>query len=160
MKRRFFLLATTVLISPVGAQEESALDSVLLLDKGANRYTVRTELKPVEDVIADVEFAVAQYNYRLTSRNNVGYAIAERQPEAEQRVARIFHFCNIQIAERLLAAGEEYLLHMPCRLVVWQDGTSVWVASRLLPTTGAAERDLINQINTMMRAIADFAVES
>ena len=148
-------------VDSVKAQsDEKAAVDLLALDSDALRYTVSSAFKPVEDVIADVEFSVAEYNYRLTSRNNVGYAISDRGSSAGKRVARVFHFCNIQIAEQLLAAGDEYLLHMPCRLVVWEAQGSVWVASRLLPTTGRADPALVMKINNMMRAIADFSIET
>ena len=143
------------------APQVLALDSgtALQLDRGTSRYTVSTNTKAVEDVIADVEFSIAEYNYRLTSRNNVGYAIAERDVTEPKRVARVFHFCNIEIAKELLAAGEEYLLHMPCRLVVWESESTVWVESRLLPIEGNADPALVHRINSMMRTIADFAIE-
>lgn len=167
MKRRtaFELLSkltlSVLLVDDVQAQsDEKAAVDLLALDGGALRYTVSSAIKSVEDVIADVEFSVAEYNYRLTSRNNVGHTIADRGESSDKRVARVFHFCNIQIAEQLLAAGDEYLLHMPCRLVVWEAQGSVWVASRLLPTTGRADPVLVLKINNMMRAIADFSIET
>ncbi len=139
---------------------QQSIDSAALeaLDAGAGRYTVSTAEKHVDDVIADVEFSIVEYNYRLTGVNNVGYAIAGRDKTAEKRVARIFHFCSVEVAKQLLAAGDEYLLHMPCRLVVWQEQERIWVAARLLPTLGNAPDALVQKINTMMHEIADFAV--
>lgn len=167
MRRRSLLRGSAVLPALFFAGRGTAdsqlgdpTEQLLKLDAGATRYIVSTTDKPVEDVIADVEFSIAEFNYRLTSRNNVGYAIADRDPSANKRVARIFHFCNIQIAEQLLAAGDEYLLHMPCRLVVWQAQEVVWVAARLLPSSGRADQALVLKINNMMRAIADFSIET
>lgn len=139
---------------------QQGIDAMALeaLDAGAGRYTVSTAEKHVDDVIADVEFSIVEYNYRLTGVNNVGYAIAGRDKTAEKRVARIFHFCSVEIARQLLVAGDEYLLHMPCRLVVWQEQERVWVAARLLPTLGNAPDTLVEKINTMMHEIADLAV--
>ncbi len=165
MRRRQLLVNTLLgvgtwsLTHAVWASEQVVSDpSLLALDAGADRYTVKSASKDVQDVIADIEFSITEFNYRLTGTNNVGYAIADRDETAPKRVARVFHFCNIEIAKQLLAAGEEYLLHMPCRLVVWENEGHVWVASRLLPVQGTADETLVTKINNMMRDIADFAV--
>ena len=80
------------------------------------RYGASTT-RPYADVYADVEFAIAEHNFRITGGNRIGGAILERGydnfPSSD-----IVHFCNLEYARQFLTLSADYLLHMPCKVVL------------------------------------------
>lgn len=126
------------------------------VDAAAKRYT-RESNKDFSDVISDLEFAISQFNYRLTGRNQVGAAIGDMQNKAREK-ATVLHFCNTQAAKEILDINPLYLLHMPCRITVREQGDVVLVDARLLSEEDLAMKKIALRVNKMMRDIVDFAV--
>ena len=115
----------------------------------APRYTVTTS-KPFEEVLADLEFAIGEHNFRLTGRDSIGAAIAERDASAFPS-ATVVHFCNLEYARRLLELDPRYLLHMPCRIALYEQAGRVTIEARLLPESDPAA--VSARVNAILRAI-------
>jgi uncharacterized protein (DUF302 family) len=137
-----------LLILPAVAQCAAAAD---------NRYRVVTH-RPYADVLDDINFAISQHNFRITGGNHIGGAIGERLgkpfPQSE-----IIHFCNLEYAHRLLEAAPDYLLHMPCKVVVYEHHGEVVIETQLLPENDPALGSLGIEINGILRAIVDYAAQ-
>lgn len=141
-----------------------ALLPVLLFSWGAHgaepahgalgeRYAVRTS-KPYQDVVADAAYAMAEHNFRITGRNTIGEAIAERLDRSYPGHT-VLEFCNLQYAQRLLDVDSHYLLFMPCRLAISEQRGEVIVATYLLPEEEAAAKE----VNAILKAIVQSAAE-
>lgn len=116
------------------------------------RYAVRTS-KPFDAVLQDAGYAIAEQNFRITGRNEIGRAIGERQGKAFPRHA-VVEFCNLEYARRLLKVDAEYLLYMPCRLAISEAGGSVIIATYLLPETEPAARDVNAILKTIVQEVS------
>ncbi len=138
------------------AQEQATL--VQPLDADAKRFTLESR-KPFEDVIMDLEFAISQFNYRLTGRNRVGSAIASMENRPYPK-STVLHFCNIQAAKEIIEINPLFLLHMPCRITVREQGTaSVIIDARLVPENDPAMHEVALRVNKMMRDIVIFGAD-
>ncbi|MGI9320866.1 MAG: DUF302 domain-containing protein [Thiogranum sp.] len=123
----------------------------------ATRYTLHTS-KSFDDVLTDLEFAIGEQNFRLTGRNTIGAAITERG-EFDLPAATVLHFCNLEYARQILQVAPQYLLHMPCRIAVYQQEGKVTVEARLLPENDPAVRLLSQRVNRILEVIVSNAVE-
>ena len=123
----------------------------------ATRYTTHTS-KSFDDVLTDLEFAIGEQNFRLTGRNTIGAAITERG-EFDLPAATVLHFCNLEYARQFLQVAPQYLLHMPCRIAVYQQDGKVTVEARLLPENDPAVQPLSQRINRILETIVSSAVE-
>ena len=123
----------------------------------ATRYTLHTS-KSFDDVLSDLEFAIGEHNFRLTGRDTIGEAIARRD-NIDLPPGTVLHFCNLEYARQLLEVAPQYLLHMPCRIAVYEQAGNVTVEARLLPENDPAVRALSQKINRILEAIVSSAVE-
>jgi uncharacterized protein (DUF302 family) len=116
--------------------------------------------KPFKTVVDEVDFAIAEHNFRITGRNTVGSAIRERGhtnfPEVE-----ILSFCNLENARKFIELDNHYAGQMPCRIAIYQAEGKVWVSAPLLPEKHADPRldPLAKALNKEIRDIVEFAVE-
>jgi uncharacterized protein (DUF302 family) len=122
----------------------------------APRYTAHST-KSFDDVLADLEFAIGEQNFRLTGRDTIGEAIARRE-NIDLPPGTVLHFCNLAYARQLLEAAPQYLLHMPCRIAIYEQAGNVTVEARLLPENDPAVRALSKKINRILEAIVSSAV--
>ncbi len=152
-----FVLFQCIILPACQAQSPKDQLDVQSLDAEAKRYT-RQSQKSYADVIADLEFAVSQHNYRLTGRNRVGKAIGEMEEKVLPQ-ATVLHFCNTQAAKDILDINPEYLLHMPCRITVREQGDAIMIDARLLPENDPQMLKIALKVNKMMRSIVDFAAK-
>ena len=123
----------------------------------ATRYTLHTS-NSFDDVLTDLEFAIGEQNFRVTGRNTIGAAITERGA-FDLPAATVLHFCNLEYARQILQVAPQYLLHMPCRIAVYQQDGKVTVEARLLPENDPAVRPLSQKINRILETIVSSAVE-
>jgi uncharacterized protein (DUF302 family) len=123
----------------------------------APRYTAHSS-KSFDDVLADLEFAIGEHNFRLSGRNTIGEAIARRD-DIDLPPGTVLHFCNLEYARQLLEVDPQYLLHMPCRIAVYEQAGQVTVEARLLPENDPAVRALSQRINRILEEIVSSAVE-
>ena len=122
-----------------------------------NRFTVSTA-KPFEDVVEDLRFAIAAHNFRLTGYNRIGEVIAKREGIAFPR-ASVFEFCNLEYGQKILERNPRYLLHMPCRIAVYEQGELIIVDAFLLPESDPQKHRSITEINQIIKAIVRYAAE-
>ena len=134
-----------------------ALSAATQADEAALHYTAASK-KPFDEVVADLDFAITEGNYRVTARNWIGEAIAKREATAFPRSA-VLHFCNLSVAKQILELAPDYLLYMPCRVVAYENGDRVIVAAHLLPKDDPRVHDLSVRVNNLLKAIVLYAVE-
>ena len=121
----------------------------------------RVTQKPVAEVVEDVEFAITERNFRITSQLHVGRGIRERDkinfPDYE-----VILFCNLGIARQMLELDPGFINYCPGRITVRRGGEATHIAAPLLPRpTGpnAALAALVDQINAQLRVIVDYGTE-
>lgn len=148
-------LLLSVLLLFVGAigLGDSAPDTMEAEPAGLGERYALTTSKPYEGVVLDAEYAITEHNFRLTGRNRIGEAIAERGGRYPGHT--VLEFCNLEYARRLLDVHSRYLLYMPCRLAISQDAEGTTVATYLLPEDEPAARE----VNAILKAIVRAAAE-
>ncbi len=117
-------------------------------------YFERSTAKPYAAVIADAEYAIADHNFRITGRNTVGAAIAERD-KIDFPQHTVLQFCNLEFARRLLQADSNYVRYMPCHLYVYERDGKVVIGTPQLPAAHPAARE----VNATLQAIVNYASE-
>ncbi len=125
-------------------------------DDPGYRHSARSQ-KPFREVIADLKFAITEHNYRITGENAIGSALSRRHGR-EYPQALVLHFCNLEEAAQILKAAPDFLLHMPCKVVVYETDEGVVVETWLLPED-ARVREHVAAVNAMLQSIVDAAVE-
>lgn len=118
----------------------------------------RSVVASFDDVFADLEFAITERNYRITGINSIGRAIAERhEDDADFPRAAVIHFCNIEAAREILKISMDFLLLMPCRITLNEQGSQVKIEAQLLPYNDPRLRLTARNVNAMLMEIVDFA---
>lgn len=124
----------------------------------ALRYT-RTTDRSYQDVFEDVEFAIVEHNFRVTGNNRIGAAIAERLTEPFPR-SDVIHFCNLEYAREFLQRSPDFLIHMPCKVVLRQQDGQVVVSTPLLPAADDPELQVwIERVNVILKDVVDYAID-
>jgi len=123
----------------------------------SNRYTVSTA-KPFADVVEDLKFAISEHNFRLTGHNRIGAGIAKRAGIAFPR-ASVIEFCNLEYARKILERHPNFLLHMPCRIAVYEHGEQIIVDAYLLPENDPRNPRIITEVNQIIKSIVRYAAE-
>ncbi|MDH3280247.1 MAG: DUF302 domain-containing protein, partial [Gammaproteobacteria bacterium] len=95
------------------------------------RYTLDSD-KPYAEVIADLKVAISEHNYRVTGENVIGEALGRRHDKAFPK-SLVVHFCNLEHARQILSAAPDFLLHMPCKVAVYEYAAKVRIETWLLP---------------------------
>ncbi len=116
--------------------------------------------KPYDDVLAELEIAIAEHNFRITGHSRVGKVIRERGAENFPEYDTL-QFCNLTHARTLLEINPHAVSYMPCNIVTYQfDGKTI-LRTHLLPTD--TDQDNFNRfsatMNQTIRQIVDFAAE-
>lgn len=116
--------------------------------------------KPYDDIIAELEIAIAEHNFRITGHSRIGKVIRDRGTKNFPNYDTI-QFCNLTHAKTLLTMSPHAVSYMPCNIVVYEFNKKTIVKTHLLPTdTDNIEfNQFSNQMNKMLKAIVDFAVE-
>lgn len=117
-------------------------------------------LKPYDDVLAELEIAITEQNFRITGHSRVGKVIRKREnidfPEYDT-----IQFCNLTHAKKMLLMSPHAVRHMPCNVVTYTYQGKVIVKTRLLPTD--TDNPELNEfsatMNDKLKQIVDFAVE-
>jgi uncharacterized protein (DUF302 family) len=124
------------------------------------RYYQASTTKPYADVLAELEVAITEQNFRITGHNKIGSVIREREgidfPDYDT-----IQFCNLTLARQMLQLSPAAVRHMPCNIAVRDEHGRVTVNVRLLPddTDNARLNDFARQMNARMKRMVDFAVE-
>lgn len=122
-------------------------------------YQVETR-KPYADVIAELEAAIAENNFRITGHSHVGKVIREREnidfPDYDT-----IQFCNLTLAKEILLMSPQAIRFMPCNVVTYTLDGKVIVRTHLLPDgSGDPKLDAFAvKMNNTLKNIVDFAAE-
>ncbi len=122
-------------------------------------YQAETQ-KPYDDVLAELEIAIAEHNFRITGHSRVGKVIRDRGTKDFPEYDTL-QFCNLTHAKTLLLMSPHAVSHMPCNIVMYHFKGKTIVKTQLLPVD--TEHDDLNQfsknMNKMLKQIVNFAVE-
>jgi uncharacterized protein (DUF302 family) len=123
-------------------------------------YQAQTATKPYADVLAELELAITERNFRITGHNKIGSVIRERDnipfPDYDT-----LQFCNLTLARQMLEMSPEAVMYMPCNVTVRSQNGKVIVTTHLLPTDSPNPKmnDFARDMNQKLKQIVDFAVE-
>ncbi len=116
--------------------------------------------KPYADVLAELEIAISEHNFRITGHSRVGKVIRDRGTKDFPEYDTL-QFCNLTHAKTLLLMSPHAVRYMPCNIVTYQFQGKTIVRTHLMPTN-TDNPDLnrfSTKMNIMLKAIVDFAVE-
>ncbi len=145
------LLSTLIILQP---QQTTQNDRIQL---SAHRYRAVSD-KSFDDVMLDLEFAITNENYNITSINSVGKVIAERHDIPFPNYA-IVSSCSLEVAKQFLEIDPEYVTIMPCRIAVWEQHGKVQIDAQLVPEDDPRCVELCANTNALLKRVVDFAVE-
>ena len=123
-------------------------------------YQAETQ-KPYADVLAELELAITERNFRITGHNKIGSVIRERDGVAGFPDYDSLQFCNLGLARQMLEAAPASVVHMPCTVATRAQDGRVYISTRLLPTdSGNPKLDrFAHDMNQKLKEIVDFAAE-
>jgi uncharacterized protein (DUF302 family) len=142
------ILGITWLLSGCSTQEHEPL-----------YYSAETTTKAYSDVLAELEVAITERNFRITGHNKIGSVIRERENTAFPDYDTL-QFCNLTQARVMLEMSPASVAWMPCNVAVRSEGGKVIVTTHLLPTDSTDPRlnDFARRMNEELKAIVHFAV--
>ena len=122
-------------------------------------YEVETH-KPYDDVLAELEVAIAENNFRITGHSRVGKVIRDRGTKNFPEYDTI-QFCNLTEAKTILLMSPQAIRHMPCNIVTYQFHGKTVIRSHLLPTDSdnKALNEFSVRMNQILKKMVDFAAE-
>lgn len=116
--------------------------------------------KPYEDVLAELEIAITENNFRITGHSRVGKVIRTRD-DIEFPDYDTIQFCNLTHAQKLLQISPHAIRYMPCNVVTYDFERKTIVQIRLIPTD--SDNPELNrfarEMNETLKSIVDFTVE-
>lgn len=124
-------------------------------------YSAETATKSYADVLAELEVAITERNFRITGHNKIGSVIREREGIAFPDYDTL-QFCNLTQARVMLEMSPASVAWMPCNVAVRSEGGKVIVTTHLLPTDSSDPRlnEFARNMNQELKAIVHFAVEN
>jgi len=122
-------------------------------------YQVET-LKPYDEVLAEVEAAIAEHNFRITGHSRVGKVIRERGASDFPEYDTI-QFCNLTLAKKILEISPHAIAYMPCNIVIYQYSGKTIIRTHLLPedTDNLDLNRFAREMNPQLQQIVDFAAQ-
>lgn len=148
---RIFIFASLLFIASCATQQSN---SELI-----HYYQAETN-KPYDDVLAELEVAIAEHNFRITGHSRVGKVIRDRGTKNFPDYDTL-QFCNLTHAKTLLILSPHAVSYMPCNIVIYDYKGKTIVKTHLLPTdTENVELNRFSKkMNDTLRQIVDFGVE-
>jgi len=150
MFKRFVILASLLFIASCATQPPGEF---------VPYYQAETS-KPYDEVLAELESAIAENNFRITGHSRIGKVIRDRGTKDFPDYDTI-QFCNLTHAKTLLLMSPAAVRYMPCNVVLYQYQGKTIVRTHLIPTdTDNTELNRFSvKMNETLRSIVDFAVE-
>ena len=151
MLKRLFIIATLVVIA--------SCVNTLPKNESPTYYQADT-IKPYDDVLAELEIAISEHNFRITGHSHVGKVIRDRGTQNFPNYDTL-QFCNLTHAKVLLEMSPHSIKHMPCNVVTYEYEGKTIVKTRLLPVNSDNKKlnFFTEKMNQRLKAIVDFAVE-
>lgn len=136
----------------------AALLALTGMAAGAEEYIERRTGRAFPDVIADLQFAASERNFRLVGRNHIGHALA-RAGYPGAFPATVIQMCSLEVAHQLLSADPGFIRYMPCKVAAYQDGDQVVLTTLLLPADSGDERadTAAAAVNATLQELIDYA---
>lgn len=129
-------------------------------DYSETRYYYQAETqKPYDDVLAELQIAIAEHNFRITGHSRVGKVIRDRGTKNFPEYDTL-QFCNLTHAKNLLLISPHAVSYMPCDIVTYVYAGKTIVKTQLLPVSDNNKtfNKFAVKINQILRQIVDFAV--
>jgi uncharacterized protein (DUF302 family) len=147
---RFLIFASFVLIASCALQPAGEF---------VPYYEMSTR-KPYDDVLAELEVAIAENNFRITGHSRVGKVIRDRGTKDFPEYDTV-QFCNLTEAKTILLMSPQAIRHMPCNVVTYQFQGFTIIRTHLLPTDtdNKALNEFSVKMNQVLKSIVDFAAE-
>ncbi|OSM06171.1 DUF302 domain-containing protein [Magnetofaba australis] len=84
----------------------------------------------LEDVIFELESALAEENLNIVGRNEIGKAIGKRNGEPFPAFT-ILHICNLTAGEKIIRNEPAFGAFLPCKVVLYEEspGGRVWIVT-------------------------------
>jgi uncharacterized protein (DUF302 family) len=123
-------------------------------------YLRAATTKPFEDVVFELNHEIANENFRITGRNEIGSGIRARgYPDFPN--AEVIHFCSLENAREVMEMEPGFIAFMPCRVTVHEESGKTVITMPLLPEDHADPRvtAFARRVNEKLRRIFAFAVE-
>ncbi len=116
--------------------------------------------KPYADVLAELEIAISENNFRMTGHSRVGKVIRDRGTKNFPNYDTL-QFCNLTHAKTLLLMSPAAIRYMPCNIVTYQYQGKTIVRTHLMSThtDNVKLNAFARQMNRKLKSIVDFAVE-
>jgi uncharacterized protein (DUF302 family) len=152
MLKRVVIFASLPLIASCAAQQ-SPPSEVLPY------YQVETT-KPYDEVLAELEVAIAEHNFRITGHSRVGKVIRDRGAKDFPEYDTI-QFCNLTLAKTVLEITPHAIGYMPCNVVTYQFQGKTIIKTHLLPehTDNSELNRFAVEMNPQLKQIVDFAAQ-
>jgi len=124
-------------------------------------YSAETTTKSYQDVLAELEVAITERNFRITGHNKIGSVIRERENIAFPEYDTI-QFCNLTEARTILEMSPAAVAWMPCNVAVRSEAGKIIVTTHLLPTDSSNPKlnEFAHKMNKKLKEIVDFAVQN
>ncbi|MFZ4699483.1 MAG: DUF302 domain-containing protein [Candidatus Methylumidiphilus sp.] len=124
------------------------------------RWYQAETVKPYDDVLAELELAITENNFRITGHNHIGSVIRKRDNIAFPDYDTI-QFCNLTLAKQMLEMSPAAVAYMPCNIAVRSEQGKVVIVTHLLPTDGPDGKlnAFFSEMNGKLKKIVDFAAE-
>lgn len=155
MFRRAAIFASLPLIASCAAQPEYNN----LTSERVDYYQVETA-KPYDEVLAELEIAIAEHNFRITGHSRVGKVIRDRGAAGFPEYDTV-QFCNLTLARTMLEITPHAIGYMPCNVVTYQFAGKTRIRTHLLPedSDNPDFNRFAAQMNPQLKQIVDFAAE-
>ncbi len=150
---RLFGLLILLSISACASQSQQISSQTI-------RYYQTETQKPYDDVLAELEIAIAEHNFRITGHSRVGKVIRERGTKGFPNYDTL-QFCNLTHAKTLLLMSPHAVSYMPCNIVTYDFEGKTVIKTHLLPTDTDNEslNNFSEKMNNVLKQIVDFAAE-
>lgn len=122
-------------------------------------YQVETG-KSYDEVLAELEVAIAEHNFRITGHSRVGKVIRDRGAKDFPEYDTI-QFCNLTLAKTVLEITPHAIGYMPCNVVTYQFEGKTIIKIHLLPenTENSELNRFAEEMNPQLKQIVDFAAQ-
>jgi len=116
--------------------------------------------KPYDDVLVELEIAIAEHNFRITGHSKVGKVIRDRGTKGFPNYDTV-QFCNLTHAKTLLLLSPHAVSYMPCNVVTYDFKGKTIIKTHLLPvnTNNKQLNQFAEKMNIKLKEIVDFAAE-
>jgi len=152
---RVVIFSSLILIASCAAQ----VGDTHIHSEQVDYYQVQTS-KPYDEVLAELEIAIGDHNFRITGHSRVGKVIRDRGAVGFPEYDTV-QFCNLTLARTVLEITPHAIGYMPCNVVTYQFEGKTIIRTHLLPehTDNPELNEFAAKMNRQLKQIVDFAAE-